>query len=51
MSLAPSIRERPWTFVAPSDPLDFCRGLALALPLSLLLWVAILRVAWWVWQV
>jgi hypothetical protein len=32
---------------AASDPLDFFRGLALALPLSLLLWVALFRVAWW----
>jgi hypothetical protein len=35
---------------APSDPLDFFRGLALALPLGLLLWVAILRLAWGLWR-
>ena len=35
---------------APSDPLDFARGLALALPISLLLWMGIFRVAWGLWQ-
>ncbi len=42
--LAPSRSE------APPDPLDFARGLALALPISLLLWMAIVRVAWGLWQ-
>jgi hypothetical protein len=39
-SVAPKIH------VSPSDPLDFCRGLALALPLSLMLWVAFLYATW-----
>ena len=60
-TLAPSTRELPGAYVAPgipstpapgtravpSDPLACVRGLALALPLSLLLWAAILRAAWW----
>jgi hypothetical protein len=35
---------------APDDPLACCRGLALALPLGLLLWIATFRVAWWLWR-
>jgi len=40
----------PGARVAPSDPLDFCRGLALALPIGLLLWAAIFAAAWRAWQ-
>ena len=53
---APSTPERTRSpavttpLAARSDPLDFCRGLALALPISLLLWIAIIRVAWWLWR-
>jgi len=39
----------PFAHEAPSDPLDFFRGLALAIPLSLLLWAGIFRAAWWLW--
>ena len=53
---APIVREMPRPHASPgarpvpSDPLDFFRGLALALPLGLLLWIAIVRVAWWLWR-
>jgi hypothetical protein len=30
----------------PGDPLDLFRGLAVAIPLGLMLWVAIVRLAW-----
>ena len=45
-------RGTPATGTSPasSDPLDVCRGLALAIPLSLLLWVALVRVAWGLWR-
>ncbi len=46
----PVLRERPTVREASSDPLDFFRGLALAVPLGLLLWIAIFRVAWWLWR-
>jgi hypothetical protein len=36
----------PKTYQAPSDPLVFFRGLALALPLGLMLWVALFCAAW-----
>jgi hypothetical protein len=44
------VRERPGAREATSDPLDFFRGLALAIPLGLLLWVAIFRLAWGLWR-
>jgi hypothetical protein len=47
----PIARERPNLYEVPSDPLNFFRGLAVALSISLLLWVAIARVAWWLWRV
>jgi hypothetical protein len=46
----PSVRERAGTREATSDPLDFFRGLSLALPISLTLWLALVRGAWWVWR-
>ncbi len=41
--------ERPRARAAPSDPLGFFRGLALALPISLALWAGILGAAWELW--
>jgi hypothetical protein len=46
----PPVRERPRARQATSDPLDFFRGLALSIPLSLLLWGAIFRLAGWLWR-
>ena len=50
----PRARERPALELsggraAPSDPLDFFRGLAIAIPIGLLLWIAIIRGASWLW--
>lgn len=44
VTYAPSTRE------VPSDPLAFFRGLAVALPISLLLWAAMFGVAWRLWR-
>jgi hypothetical protein len=50
-SYAPSTHApAPSTHEAPSDPLDLFRGLALALPSCLLLWIAIFRAACWLWR-
>jgi hypothetical protein len=40
----------PRTHAVPSDPLDFFRGLAVALPIGLLLWAAIFAAAWRLWR-
>jgi hypothetical protein len=40
----------PSTHEKTSDPLAFFRGLAVALLISLLLWIAIIRAAWWMWR-
>ena len=45
-----AVCQRPIIREATSDPLDFFRGLALAIPLSLLLWGAIFRLAGWLWR-
>jgi hypothetical protein len=49
-STAPRIRHLPTPRAVPSNPLDFFRGLVIALPLGLLLWSAILLAAWWLWR-
>jgi hypothetical protein len=48
---APTVRQQTWAreptspSEAPSDPLDPFRGLALALPIALRLWIACSRAA------
>jgi hypothetical protein len=52
-TLAPSPSQTPpdaGRYRAPDDPLAFGRGLALAIPLGLMLWVAVFRVAWGLWR-
>jgi len=42
--------QAPGTDRAPDHPLAFARGLALALPISLLFWIAVFCVAWGLWR-
>ena len=38
------------THETPSDSLGFFRGMAVALPIGLMLWAAIVAAAWWMWR-
>jgi hypothetical protein len=46
----PQVPPAPGPSRAPAHPLAFFRGLALALPTSLLLWIALVRLAWGLWR-